>query len=390
MLEKRLRMMAAVGVAAVAGLGLTACGGGTPASGADAGGGIAKEIKLAAVHDMTGLAGFAGTGADQGARLAIDEINSSAFLGEGVKISMDTTDSAGSVDQAVSGMATALRDPQVAAILGPTAGQQAAAVAPAVDQQKVPTVFTQSGASGVVTGPYTFRVTPPMQTYYAAAMDYLKDQGAKKIAVIYNATYTTFAELGGKVVPELASERGMTVGPSVEVQSTTQDFAGQAQQIASARPDAVVNAIANEQTVTFLTQLRQAGYTGQVVATSVQAAGKVSAANAAADGLVYPVTFSTVSEQKTSQDFTAAFEKEYGGTEPDVYAADGYDAIWWIARGIKASGDSSREGIREGLSQVGKEGFAGAQGDLTFDGGNDARVPGLLVQWKSGAESLVQ
>jgi branched-chain amino acid transport system substrate-binding protein len=34
---------------------------------------------------------------------------------------------------------------------------------------------------------------------------------------------------------------------------------------------------------------------------------------------------------------------------------------------------------------VAQEGFAGAQGEISFEG-NDARVPGVLVRWDGAAE----
>ena len=83
----------------------------------------------------------------------------------------------------------------------------------------------------------------------------------------------------------------------------------------------------------------------------------------------------------------AAFEKRFGQL-PDVYAAEGYDGMWWLARAIKASGSASRDGIKRGLQEVAKDGFEGAMGELTFAGG-DMRVPGVLVRWNGTREELV-
>ena len=389
MFTKRLRHVAIAGIAAATMMGASACGSSSSsASAGGSGGAIADQIKIEAVHDLTGPVAYAGVGADKGAKLAVQEINSSHFLGEGVTVSMDTMDTAGEIDRATSAMTKAMSNSSVNAILGPTMGQQAAAVAPMVNRQKVPTVFTQAGSDGVVTGPYTFRATAPMESYYDIALKWLKDHGAKNIAVVYNATFPTFSGLGEKTVPAGAKKLGMTISQSLKAQSTTQDFTNQAQQIASGKPDAVVMLLTAPQSVTFLSQLRQAGYHGQVAACSVQAAGNVAQAGKAADGLVYPVDYSTAMTDQKSQEFAKAFEKKFGKA-PDAYAAEGYDAIWWIARGIKASGDSSREGIQKGLALVAKKGFHGAMGQLSFQG-NDMRVPGVMVQWNGGKETLAK
>ncbi|UVF79942.1 ABC transporter substrate-binding protein [Gordonia mangrovi] len=381
---KKMRSALAIAAAATM-ITATACSsGGTTAGGGE---GIADQIQIQAVNDQTGAVAYAGTGASRGAALAIEEINEQAFLGDGVTITMEQSDPAGEIDRAVAEVTTAAGNPEISAILGPTMGQQAAAVAPIVNQREVPTIFTQSGSDGVVTGDYTFRATAPMESYYGTAMQWLADNDLTDISVIYNATFPTFATLGADVVPAEAEDRGITVGTSIEAQSTTQDFTGQAQQIASADPQAVVMLLTAPQSVTFLSQLRRAGYDGQVVGTSVQSAGNVEAAGAAADGLVYPVDYSPAMDSETAQQFASAFEAKYG-EQPDLYDAEGYDAMWWLARGIQASGSSSREGIQQGLTQVAEDGFTGAMGDITFEG-NDMRVPGVMIQWENGQETLV-
>lgn len=382
---RRKPLLAAVAMATV--LGTAACGsdGGSSNNGD---GGIASTITIAQVQDQTGPVAYAGLGASEGAELAIDEIEEQGFLGDDVTIELEKFDTAGEIERASSEMSKAMGNRDVSAILGPVSTQQAATVAPLVGRQKVPTVFTQAGGEGVVVNDYTFRATPPMESYYESVMDYLEEQGVKNISVLYNATFPTFALLGEDEVPAMAEERGIEVSQSLSVQMTTQDFTGQAQQIEREGADALVMLLIAPQSVTALGQLEDAGYDGQIVATSVQAAGNIEAAGDSANGLVYPVPFSVAMEGESSQAFTKAFEEKFD-KEPDPYAADGYDAMWMIARAIEASGDSSREGIREGLAQVAEDGFTGAMGDLTFDG-NDARIDGVLVQWQDGKESLAK
>lgn len=381
----RMRQTVLAGVAITAVLATAACGSSPSGGGGD--GGIADKITIAQVQDQTGAVAYAGVGANEGAELAIEEINEQGFLGDGVKIDLKVFDTAGEIERASSEMNKAMTDRDVSAILGPTQSQQAATVAPLVGRQKVPTVFTQAGAEGIVVNDYTFRATPPMESYYEPVLDHLADDGVKSISVLYNATFPTFALLGDKQVPEMAKERGIEVAQSIPVQMTTQDFASQARQVASEGADALVMLLIAPQSVTALGQLKDAGFDGQVVATSVQAAGNIKEAGANANGLIYPVPFSVAFTEESSQAFTKAFKAKFN-KDPNPYNADGYDAMWWIARAIKASGDSSRDGIQDGLAQIAEEGYDGAMGAVTFDG-NDARVPGHLVTWQDGAESLV-
>ena len=106
-------------------------GGGATQSGQ----GIAKDITVAAVNDQSGPVGYAGISASQGARLAVDQINEQGYLGDGVVIDLKQSDPAGEIERAVSDMTKAMADTDVSAILGPTLGQQAAAVATIVNHR---------------------------------------------------------------------------------------------------------------------------------------------------------------------------------------------------------------------------------------------------------------
>lgn len=383
---KRRFFQATSAVAAIA--LLAACGGGgEDADSASGDGEVAQEIKLTGIFDTTGPIAYAGVGASQGVQLAIKEIEEQGFLGDDVTINYSEIDTANEIERATSEVNRAVADESINAIFGPVASQQAAAVAPMAEDAGVPIIFNQAGSEGVVIGDYTFRGTAPMETYYDVAAEHLAAEGIEDVVVLYNATFPTFAELGENAFPELAEEHGLNIVDSYAAQSNTQDFTSQAQSIAATDPDAVVMLLIAPQSVTALRQLGEAGYDGTITATSVQASGNVSEAGDHAVGLLYPVDFSPVKESEIATDFVAAFTEEYGD-EPDQYAAEGYDSMWWLARGIEASGDSSREGIQQGMQQVAEEGFEGVMGPLTFEG-NDIRVEGVLVEWDGSEEHLV-
>jgi ABC-type branched-chain amino acid transport systems, periplasmic component len=226
-----------------------------------------------------------------------------------------------------------------------------------------------------------------METYYHLNTEYLAKKGLKNVSVLYNATFPTFAQLAEKKLPELASKDGLTIVSNTAVQSTTQDFTSPTRLIADKKPDAVAILVTAPQAVTALKQLRQAGYTGPVVGTSVQGGGNLKSAGEYGVGVIFPQTFSAAVQDAKAQDFVKKFEAKFGQL-PDQYAAEGYDAMWWIAKGIKASGSATRDGIQRGLTMVAGEGFEGAMGALTFEG-NDVRVPGVLVKWDGKSEQLV-
>lgn len=352
---------------------------------------IADDITIGMVNEQSGPVAYVGVGALEGAEVALEQINSSGYLGDGVELSLKTVDTGGEIERASSEMTQMLNDDSVPVIIGPAASQSATSVAPMVESSQVPTVFTQAGSEGVVIGDWTFRASPPMETYFSLGVEWLAAEGFENISVIYNGTFPTFAQLGETHVPEDAAAEGITIMSSQAVQMTTQDFNSQAQVIASENPEAVVMMLTPSQAITFTSQLRDAGYEGQIMGTPSLSGGMLADGGSSVDGVVYPVAFSPVFESAKVEEFVGLFEDEFQKL-PNNYNGEGYDALWWIAHGIKESGCSTAEGIRDGLAAIGEKGFEGAQGNLTFENGNDARVDGGMVRWSSAdaADSLVE
>jgi branched-chain amino acid transport system substrate-binding protein len=141
------------------------------------------------------------------------------------------------------------------------------------------------------------------------------------------------------------------------------------------------------QTPVAITQLRRAGYTGEVIGMSAMGSGNLKPAGQVAKGAVWPTDFTADQTAPSSVTFVQAYQAKYGD-KPNNYAAEGYDAMWFLARGIKQANSADRAKIQAGLAAVAKQGFDGAMGKLTFDG-NDVRVPGSLATWNGSAEGVV-
>jgi branched-chain amino acid transport system substrate-binding protein len=275
------------------------------------------------------------------------------------------------------------------AIIGPEASAQATAVSPIVDQQGMPTVYVQAGSEGVVIGDYTFRITPPAESYFDLAGDYAEQQGVTTASVLFNSGNPTLVQLGQEVVPELAAAHGFEVVSTGGVEATQQDFTTPASSIAGENSDAAFLMVQGPQYPVAITQLRQAGYDGELIGMSAAGAGNLTSAGDGATGFVWPTNFTADQDVESTQTFVEAYRAKYDGETPNNYAAEAYDAMWFLARGIAEAGSTDRAAVQEGLAAVAGEGFDGAQGAVSFEG-NDARVPGVLVRWDGSAEVPVE
>lgn len=381
------RLVAVAGVTLL-GAGLAACGGST-SSGAStaAGGGLPASVKILSIREMTGPVAFAGINAQKGIDLAVEQIEQQKFLGA-TKLVIDSKDSSNNTQEAVSAATQALADKSYTAILGPATSAQSSAISPIVQKSKMPTVYVQSGSDGIVLGDYTFRATAPADSYYDLAGQYLADKKIATAAVVYNSGNPTLVQLGQKTVPGFADKYGFKVTSSDGVQTTAQDFTANASQIAKSAPGAVFSLLTGPQNPVLINQLRQDGYKGEIIGMTSMGAGNLKTAGQTAAGVVWPTDFTATQPGASTQNFVKAYEAKFSGEVPNNYAAEAYDATWFIARALKEAGSADRTAVQKGLATVATQGFEGGQGTLTFNG-TDLRVKGVLAQWNGTGETAV-
>ncbi|UOE20886.1 ABC transporter substrate-binding protein [Thermobifida halotolerans] len=368
--------------------GLTACGSSDAgeAAGSGAGEGLPDTIKIMSIKEMTGPVAFAGENSTKGVDLAVEQINEQGFLGD-TKLEIDLKDSSDSTQEAASFATQAVSDSSYAAILGPGLSAQASAISPIAEKGQIPVVYYQAGSEGVLVGDYTYRVTAPAGSYYPVIGDYLKDRKVETAAVLYNSGNPTLTELGEKTVPGVIEDNGVSIERSDGVAVDAQDFTAVSSQIANDAPDAVFVLLTGPQNPRAVSQLRQKGYEGEIIGMTTMGAGNLQTAGEEAAGVVWPSNFSARSEAPSTQEFVEAYQEKYDGEVPNNYAAEGYDTVWLLARGIKEADSAERTAIQEGIAKIAAEGFDGAQGPLAFEG-NDVRVEGVLASW-DGSEEIV-
>jgi branched-chain amino acid transport system substrate-binding protein len=372
--------MTLVGILALATSACSSSGSSSSPNGSHAatGSALPAEIDVPVIRGTSGSLGYFGTDLNDGTQLAIDQINAQHFLGNSV-IKPTFLDDANDPTTSASKLTEAIANTKYAAVLGPGLSNAAVADSAIAQANKMPIVYAANAGDGVVIGAYTFRATAPQQTYYSLVGKYLQSKSVKTVGVISNVSNPALVEIATNILPALGSTDGFTILSSVSVQATTTDFSVVVSKIVSAHPDAVDVLVLGAQNPEAMIALRQAGYNGVIVGQTGAGAGALLPAGSAGAGMVWATDYSEQSTDPSMQAFTKAFQAKYNKT-PVNYDANGYDAAWMLARAIKAAGKYDRASVQQGLVDVAKTGFAGATGNITFSD-NDARVPGVLVQW---------
>ncbi|GAA3759298.1 ABC transporter substrate-binding protein [Plantactinospora mayteni] len=378
------RKIAVAAIATGVLLSVAACGGSdAPASGE----GLPDEIKLVSVNPTTGVVAFAGASANKGYELAVKEINESDLLG-GSKIKLEFKDTKSEPQTAASALTSAITDRDVAAVFGSVSSTEAVAMSPLAQKRGMPIIYTQAGSDGVVVGDYTYRATPLMSSYYPIISRFIKEQGYKSVGVMYTSVTPTLQEIGQKTYPQLAKELGFEITKSIATSATTQDFAAPISQLLASKPDVVATLQVGASNPTVMTQLRQAGYQGKVLGNSGASAGNLKPAGKAGDGMVWPVDFNYQQNAESSQKFVAAYRAEYGEV-PLNYAAEAYDAAYFLARSMAAADSTDREAIKDAMKEEAAKTFDGALGkDLKWENGT-LQVPGVMVEYTTEGEKLL-
>jgi branched-chain amino acid transport system substrate-binding protein len=365
-------------------LTVTACGsGGASGAGTSGGRGLPATVKVVGIEPETGPAAFAGLAAEKGYKLAVKEINDQHFLGSSTNVELSFRDTKGQIPTAASNLSAAIADQSVSAVFGSVSSQEAVAQSPLAQRAGMPIIYTQAGSDGVVIGDFTYRATPLMSSYYPILKKYVDQNGWKTVGVIYTST-PTLVEVGTKSIPAL----GLDVVASVNTTPTTQDFSPAIQQVLAKKPDVVAILQVGAANPTAITQLRQAGYTGPVLGNSGASAGNLKPAGQAGAGMVWAADFNYQQTAASSQMFVQSYKAEYNDS-PLNYAAEAYDAAWFLARSIKDVGSADRAKIKDGMATESSKPMTGALGENLVWKDRTIQVSGVAVEWTGTGEKLL-
>ena len=379
------RSVGIVGAAAALALVATACSP-SDSGGSSSDSGLSGTVDVTSIQDLTGAVGPVGISTQNGMKLAEKQINDSGMLGDAkLKISYQDTQTKG--DQAASLMSSAVST-KATAIFGPVSSQEAVVVAPIGQSAKVPTIFTQAGSDGVVIGDYTFRVTAPQQYYQPKMAAYLKSKGIKTVSFIYDSTVPTTKDITEKTLPPLLEQNGITVKGKYGFQNGTTDYSAYVSKVVGEKPDAVGVEGTNPEASPIISSLRNAGYKGLIFGGTSFGAASLKAAGEQAKGVVWATDFDPKSDFPKTKQFVADYTAMFGAP-PVNYSAEGYDAVYLLAQGLKNANSTDRAKVQAGMAAAAKQGYDGALGPLKFEG-NDLRQDGYLQTYDGTAVQPVE
>jgi branched-chain amino acid transport system substrate-binding protein len=303
----------------------------------------AQKLKVGLMLPYSGTYAALGTAIENGFRLYLTE--QGGRIG-GREVEFFKVDDESEPAKAVDNVNKLIKRDNVDVLVGTVHSGVAMAMAKAAKDNGTLLIIPNAGAVAV-TGPMCaeniFRSSfSNWQPGYAMG-EVAAKRGAKKVVTItwkYAAGDESvagfkeaFEKAGGQVVKELSLPF-----PNVEFQPLLTE-------IAAAKPDAVYTFFAGGGAVKFVKDYAAAGLKNAIplYGAGFLTDGTLEAQGADAQGLLTTLHYGDGLDNPKDKAFRAAYAKAYG-TQPDVYAVQGYDAAQMLAIGLNAAkGDVSKK-----------------------------------------------
>lgn len=324
--------------------------------------------KFGAVLPLTGEAAVYGTSIQRGIEVALEQVRLDP---KAPKIELIVKDSGSDPERAKKALEQLLNDGAMAVIGGVTSAE-ALAMIPAADQQGA-ILLSPSASLPQLTGISSnfYRIFPSDFAEGTVMAKYSFDTLRLKTAVIL-AKGETYAKGIQEVFADEFRRKGGQVLERIDFPAHTSDFAALADRAATLKPDCVYVAAYADEISRLILDLRAAQFTGTILTTSsFAAATTIARTGAAAEGVLFTQSAfdvqGNVSEQVKT--FVDAYRAKFK-TDPDLYAAHGYDALRISVEAIKQGGDTGAT-FWKGLRNL--QEYQGVTGVLAFDEKGDVQ-----------------
>ncbi len=284
-------------------------------------------VSLAYIGTINGASAALGQAIRNGAKLAIDQHNKA---NAGCQVDFKQFDSEGSPDKAPGVVTQALSEKAIIGVIGLPFSGESKATGAAFDSAGLVHITPSATNPGLTQNGW--------KTFYralgndasqgpAAAKLISSTLGAKKVCVIEDDS-----DYGKGLAKTVTTALGAAVTCTDDVKTGQKDFSATVSKITNASPDAVFYSGYYPEAGPFVQQLKQAGFSGKIVAPDgtkdpefIKAAGQ-----SAAQGVYFtcPCVPSDASADFATQ-YKAAF-----GTDPQTYSAEAYDSATVLLSGI--------------------------------------------------------
>lgn len=351
------------------------------------------EIVIGGNLELTGGVASYGSSINEGAKLAIAEINEAGGI-NGKKVRYEVIDNRSENAEAVAAMTKLITEHKAVAVVAPATSGNTTAIVELANKNKVP-IVTGSGTAETVTvaangtvNDYAFRTCfiDPFQGIVAA--NFASGELKAKSVAIYSDSSSDYAKgLAASFKAQIEKNGGKVVIHENYVAKDV-DFKATLTRIKGANPDFVFIPGYYEEVGLIVKQARELGIEVPLMgADGWDAPQLVDLAGKNALNNTYITNhYSSGDPDAKIQDFVKAFEDEYGSA-PNAFHALGYDTVYFIADAIKRAGDDvTGEAIQKALAST--KDLSLVTGTFTVDEKHNPVKSASVLEYVNGEQTF--
>jgi branched-chain amino acid transport system substrate-binding protein len=344
--------------------------------------GISAKTTIGAFISLSGNLAVYGESQQRGIELAVSEINSSGFLGDGHKIEVVFEDAVATRDSAIAAC-NSLIGQGVAGLIGPTLSSQAFGADPVAQENKIPVIAISNTVSGITEmGNFIFRCSLPESsvidgTVKTAAASY----SIQKVGILW-AAEDAVTVAGREAFIAAMDKYGIEIQTDQSFKAGDTDFRIQLSEIIAAEPDAICVLALQTEAIQIVLQARELGFTGYILGgNGFNTPDIITGAGESAEKIIVGTAWNKQNQDATNTNFISAYEALYGSA-PDQFAAQSYTAVWLFAQAILSAGSSDAAAIRDALADISD--FATPLGHFSFTNDREPLHPSAVQIVENG------
>jgi branched-chain amino acid transport system substrate-binding protein len=344
----------------------------------------AEDVKIGVQLPQSGERARVGLMIRRAIEMAVGDVNRKGGI-DGVSLVPVWEDSHDSADGAVEAVRRLIGEPRVVAIVGELFSPFALASRPAVEQAGIPYVIGGTSPRTTEGAQWTFRVAASDAVLADLLARYVAETlKLKRLAVLSSriGVHNIRADLLAKALQE---RYGVVPVVRDTWKPDDRDFTSQLDKVKSASVEAIVALGETGEGAAFLKQAAALPGHPQVIAhRDFGVRSVLEDAGGAAEGVLIVTEYSPSLLDAQRQSWAQAFQQRFG-VEPNVIAAQHYDAIVLLAEAMRRSG-TTRAQVKAGLEQL--RGFRGVMADYTFNAGRSGVHRFHVVRIRDGKPVL--
>lgn len=339
----------------------------------------AKEIVMGVQGPETGEIAVYGLQTLYGAQLAAKEINEKGGI-NGKPLKIVHYDSRGDKVEAVNVAQRLINNDKVCGIVGEPTSGAVFAIRNIVNDKKTIAISAGATAVGVTDNlPFIFRNTLLDTDGAPATIKYLKDAKGWKNYALITSTNNDYSVGLSDTFRKAVKDNGGTIVIEQSINDKDTNISAQVTAMRKKNFDAVIYTGYYQEASLIMLELRKQGIkTPMVGGDGFQSPELYNVGKDAAIGTVFFAGFADSPDNARIVEFKNKLKAE--GHEIDMFAAQGYDAMYLLADAAKAAGvtncadEAQRQKMRDALAAT--KNFTGVSGEMSFDAqGNGVKKP---------------